>query len=156
MPANQVKAVADTLLANLGVEGLPFSPPLAAASGGPSPVTWLGTTGTAKLPFDYRARHVWIKASVDGGPPQDFLFDTGASVTVIDSGWAAAHGLKTQGRMQAAGAGAAGGATFATLDTLRIASAAGDGVQLAGVKVAVRDVNPSFEPMSWRRLAGLM
>jgi hypothetical protein len=156
MPANQVKAVADTLLANLGVEGLPFSPPQAAASGGPSPVTWLGPAGTAKLPFDYRARHVWLKASVDGGPPQDFLFDTGASVTVLDSAWAATHGLKTSGRMQAAGAGAAGGASFTTLGSLRVASPANDGVELHDVKVAVLDVNPSFEPMFWRSMAGVI
>src|SRR6185295_14005313 len=155
MPANRVKAVADTLLANIGVDGLPFSPPQAASAGGPSPVSWLATPGTAKLPFDYRARHVWLKASINGGPPEDFLFDTGASVTVIDSGWAATHGLKTEGRMQAAGAGAAGGATFATLGSLRVASlepAGGkpDGVELKDVKVAVLDVNPSFEPLFWR------
>jgi hypothetical protein len=156
MPANRVRAVADTLLANIGVEGLPFSPPQAASSGGPSPVSWLATPGTAKLPFDYRARHVWLKASVNGGPPEDFLFDTGASVTVIDSGWAATHGLKTEGRMQAAGAGAAGGASFATLGSLRVASAVNDGVELKDVKVAVLDVNPSFEPMFWRSMAGVI
>src|SRR5262245_45105781 len=58
MPANQVKAVADTLLVNLSVAGLPFSPP-AADAGGPAAVTWLAEKGVAKLPFDYRARHVW-------------------------------------------------------------------------------------------------
>ena len=156
MPANRVRAVADTLLANIGVEGLPFSPPQAASSGGPSPVSWLAAPGTAKLPFDYRARHVWLKASVNGGPPENFLFDTGASVTVIDSGWAATHGLKTEGRMQAAGAGAAGGASFATLGSLRVASAVNDGVELKDVKVAVLDVNPSFEPMFWRSMAGVI
>src|SRR5436190_683950 len=159
MPANQVKAVADTLLANLGVEGLPFSPPLAAASGGPSPVTWLGTTGTAKLPFDYRARHVWIKASVDGGPPQDFLFDTGASVTMIDSAWAATHGLKTQGRMQAAGAGAAGAArraTLAWLGSMQSASDQHDGIEVRDVRIAVLDATPAFQPMFWRSMAGVI
>jgi hypothetical protein len=152
MPANRLRAVADTVLANVNTAGLPFSPPAAAVT----PVTWLGQKGTARLPFDYRARHVWLKASVNGGPPEDFLFDTGASVTVIDSGWAAAHQLKTAGRMQAAGAGASGGATFATLGTLRIASGSGDGVEVSDVKVAVLDVNPSFEPMFWRPLAGVI
>src|SRR5262249_23409138 len=70
-------------------------------------------------------------------------------------------GLKTGGRRQAAGAGAAGGATFATLGALRVASRApagekADGVELADVKVAVLDVNPSFEPMFWRKLAGVI
>ena len=155
MPANRVKAVADTLLANVSVQGLPFSPPQAASSS-PAPITWLSQAGTAKLPFDYRARHVWLKASVNGGPPEDFLFDTGASVTVIDSGWAATHGLKTEGRMQAAGAGAAGGASVATLGSLRVASPGKDGVELKDVKVAVLDVNPQFEPMFWRSMAGVI
>jgi hypothetical protein len=99
---------------------------------------------------------VWLKASVDGGPAENFLFDTGASVTVMDSSWAAQHGLKTQGHMQASGAGASGGASFATLRSLRVASAAGDGIELKDVKVAVLDVNPSFEPLFWRSLAGVI
>jgi hypothetical protein len=152
MPANRLRAVSDTLLANVSVAGLPFAAPHAAATD----VRWLKQPGLATLPFEYRARHVWLEASVNGGPPEHFLFDTGASVTVMDSTWAAEHGLKTLGHMQAAGAGAAGGASFATLDSLRVESAAGDGVQLAGVQVAVLDVNPSFEPLFWRRMAGVI
>jgi len=152
MPANRVRAVADTILANVSVAGLPFSPPAAEAA----PVTWLDEQGVARLKFDYRAHHVWLEARVNGGPPQSFLFDTGASVTVIDSAWAAEHGLKTQGRMQAAGAGAAGAASFATLGSLRVASAANDGIEVKNVQVAVLDVNPSFEPMFWRRMAGVI
>ena len=152
MPANQLRATFDTLLTNVPVEGLAFTVPGEAASG----VRWLKEAGRARLPFDYRARHVWLRASVNGGPLVDFLFDTGASVTVIDSGWAAEHHLKTEGRMQAAGAGAAGGASFATLASLRIQSDAGDGVEVENVKVATLDVNPSFEPLMWRRLAGVI
>ena len=84
----------------------------------------------------YRARHVWLKASINGCEPENFLFDTGASVTVMDSSWAAEHGLKTQGHMQA--------------------SAAGDCIELKDVKVAVLDVNPGFEPLFWRRMAGVI
>lgn len=152
MPANQMVATFDTLLANVPVAGLPFTLPGEAASD----VRWLAESGRARLPFDYRARHVWLKASVNGGPPQDFLFDTGASVTVLDSSWAAENGVRTAGRMQAAGAGAAGGAAFATLASLRIASATGDGIEVPNVKVAALDVNPAFEPLLWRRMAGVI
>ncbi len=152
MPANQLRATFDTVLVNIPVEGLAFSAPGEAASG----VRWLEDPGRARLPFDYRARHVWLKAGVNGGPPEDFLFDTGASVTVLDSSWAAEHGIKTEGRMQAAGAGAAGGASFANLASLRVASATGDGIEVENVKVATLDVNPSFEPLLWRRMAGVI
>ncbi len=153
MPANQLRTVADTVLANVDVSRLPFLPPHDAAS---AAVQWLAKTGEARLPFEYRARHVWLRASVNGGAPDHFLFDTGASVTVLDSAWAAEHGLRTSGRMQASGAGASGGATFTTLGSLRIASASGDGIALTDVKAAVLDVNPSFEPMFWRRMAGVI
>lgn len=152
MPQNQLRATFDTVLANVAVEGLAFTMPGETASN----VRWLGTAGRARLPFEYRARHVWLKASVNGGPPQDFLFDTGASVTVLDSSWAAEHGIRTEGRMQAAGAGASGGAEFATLSSLRVASDSGDGIEIPNVKVATLDVNPAFEPLMWRRMAGVI
>jgi PDZ domain-containing protein/aspartyl protease len=152
MPANQLRATIDTVLTNVPVTGLAFTIPSESVSD----VRWLGQAGRARLPFDYRARHVWLRASVDGGPPQDFLFDTGASVTVLDSSWAAEHGVRTSGRMQAAGAGAAGGAAFGTLATFRIASESGDGIELENVKVATLDVNPAFEPLLWRRMAGVI
>ena len=37
-----------------------------------------------------------------------------------------------------------------------MASANGDGIELKDVKVAVLDVNPSFEPLFWRRMAGVI
>ena len=152
MPANRARAISDTVLVNVNVAGQPFAPPREQATA----LRWLLTDGVAHLPFEYRARHVWLKASVNGGPLEHFLFDTGASVTVLDSAWAAEHGIRTAGHMQAAGAGAAGGASFAALDSLRVVSAAGDGIVLSDVKVAVLDVNPSFEPLFWRHMAGVI
>lgn len=152
MPANQLRATFDSVLVNVNVEGIAFSMPDEKGSD----VRWLKSPGVAELPFDYRARHVWLKASVNGGPPEDFLFDTGASVTVLDSSWAAEHGVKTEGRMQAAGAGAAGGASFATLASLRVTGRNGDGIEVPNVKVATLDVNPGFEPLMWRRMAGIL
>ena len=100
MPANRMRSIADSVVANPSVAAVRFAAPLAEGAG---EVGWLLERGVARLPFEYRARHVWVKARVNGGPPQDFLFDTGASVTVLDSAWVAQHGLRTSGRMQAAG-----------------------------------------------------
>jgi len=153
MPMNRLTAVTDSVAVNPSVEGLPFRPPAEAAG---DAVQWLKQVGVAVLPVEYRARHLWLKVSLDGGPPEDFLFDTGASVTVLDSGFAARHGIATSGRMQAAGAGASGSATFATLGTLAIRGADGDGVEFAGVKVAVMNVAPAFSAYFWRNLAGVI
>lgn len=153
MPANRMRAVVDSVAANVGVAGVAFALP---DSGGGNRVTWLREGGRATLPFEYSARHVWLRASIDGGPEQDFLFDTGASVTVLDSTFAATHGIATEGRMQAAGAGASGSAAFAKLGSLTVRGADGDGVTLHDLRVAVLSVNPMFAPYFWRELAGIV
>ena len=153
MPANQMVTRADSFAVNVDVTTVPFAPP---DSSGATAVRWLSGTGEVSLPFDYKARHVWLKASINGGPPEDFLFDTGASVTVIDSTFAATHGLATTGRMQAAGAGASGSASFATLGTLTVSGAGGAGVALDAVKVAVMSVNPMFARFFWGDMAGVL
>lgn len=151
--ANTAIAQMDSVASGIAIPAGQFDPP-ANATG--AAITWLKTPGVARLPFEYRARHVWLKASVNGGPLEDFIYDTGASVTVIDSAYAAKIGLKSTGQMQAQGAGSAGGASFASLDKLRIQGADGDGVELANSKVAVLSVNPVLAPFFWKDCAGII
>lgn len=153
MPANRMRAEVDSVAINVSVEGLAFSLP---DSGGGNALQWLREPGTAVLPFDYSARHVWLRASIDGGPEHDFLFDTGASVSVLDSTFAARNGIATEGRMQAAGAGASGSAAFAKLGSLAVRAPDGDGVELRDLRVAVLSVNPMFAPYFWREMAGII
>lgn len=155
MVLNQLVAEVEEIRANAPMAGVPFSIPDSVVT---LPVTWLGQPGAARLPFEYAARHLWVRASVDGGPPQDFLLDTGATVSVLDSTWAAANGLAAEGRMQASGAGAAGGASFARVRHLRVQGVGdgSDGVDLSDLKVAVMSVNPMFEPYFWKPLAGII
>ena len=153
LPANNMRAEMDSVAVNVDVSRVAFALP---DSGGGNVVTWLRQPGAAVLPFDYSARHVWLRASIDGGPAQDFLFDTGASITVLDSTFAATHGIATEGHMQAAGAGASGGAAFARLRSLAVRAPDGDGVELHDLQVAVLSVNPMFAPYFWREMAGIV
>jgi hypothetical protein len=153
MPANMLRSTLQVIESGVDVSGIPFAIP---DSTGGNALHWLKRAGTAVLPFEYRARHVWLRASINGGPEQDFLFDTGASVTVLDSTFAATHGLATQGYMQAAGAGAAGSASFTTLGSLTVRAADGDGVELRDLKVAVMSVAPTFSRYFWRDFAGVL
>lgn len=153
MPANTMVARLDSVDVNGDMSAVPFAAPLPAANDGPR---WLTGAHEVELPFDYRARHVWLKASIGGGPAEDFLFDTGASVTVLDSTFAATHGLAATGQMQAAGAGAAGSASFATLPSLTVKGPSGAGVELRDVKVAVMSVNPMFTRFFWGDMAGVL
>ena len=153
MPMNQLTATLDSAAVDPDLSGVSFSPPVETSA---ADVHWLGRSGLAQLPIEYLARHVWLKVSIDGGPAEDFLFDTGASVTVLDSGFAARHGIVSSGRMQAAGAGASGSAAFATLGGFAVRGADGDGIELKGVKVAVMNVAPAFSAYFWRDLAGVI
>ena len=152
MPANTLSLLVDTLQVNLDVDPAHFSPPVPPAL----PARWLKRDGIAHLPFDYRGRHVWLRASINGAPPADFLFDTGASITVIDSAYAERIGLASEGRIEAMGAGSSGRASFAVLKSLRVESADSDGVELTDQRVGVLSVNSALEPYFWRECAGVI
>lgn len=151
MPANDVIVTFETLDVNADMSGAPFGVPGETATG----QRYLGAEGRAVIPFDYSGRHLWVRASVNGQPPRDFIYDTGASMTVIDSAYAAEIGLDTQGSMQGQGAGATGSVSLATLETLSV-EGAGRGVEMPGVQVAVLSINAMLEPFFWRPCAGIV
>jgi len=151
-PLNTIVVTLDSVWVNQELAPALFALP--AEQGGA--LKYLKTPGVARVPFEYRERHVWVKAAVNGGPPADFIFDTGASITVIDSAYAARIALPTEGRQQGQGAGAVGSASFAALQSLRVAGEDGDGIEMQDVKVAVLNVNGFLAPYFWRDCAGIV
>ena len=153
LPLNTATIVIDSLWTNADIDPAVFSPPQTATA-----VDWrfLRAGGPAAVGFEYSLRHVWLKASVNGAPPADFLLDTGASITVIDSAYAAEHGIRAEGKLQASGAGAAGGAALGHVDSLRVAGEGGEGVTISAQKVAVLALSPHLEPFFWRSVAGVL
>ena len=150
-PMNTITVRIDSVWVNEEFPAGLFTPP--SDEGG---VRYLKTPGLARLPFEYHARHVWLRASVNGGPPADFVFDTGASITVIDSVYAAKIGLATEGLQQGQGAGASGSASFAKLSSLTVAAPDGDGIEVKDARVAVLSVNSVLAPYFWRECAGVI
>jgi aspartyl protease/PDZ domain-containing protein len=150
MPGNDVRLTVDSVWIDAGFDPAVFEPRDLATRD----VRFLAAP-PARLPFDYSARHVWLRASVNGRPEENFLLDTGASVTVIDSAYAARVGLRTEGAIQVSGAGAAGGASLSRVDSLRLGGPGG-GVVLLGQKVAVMALDRWLEPFFWRSTAGVL
>lgn len=151
MPMNTVRAVIDSVAVAPSFPAATWAPPGESAGD----VRFAGGASRAVIPFDYSVRHVWVKASLNGGPLDDWLLDTGASVSVIDSAYAAARGVKTEGRIGVAGAGSSGGASFATFDSLAVPGEGG-GVTLGHQKVVVLSVNAHLQPFFWRPCAGIL
>ena len=150
-PMNTIQVTLDSVWVNEELPAGLFAPPSDRGA-----VRYLKTPGVARLPFEYQARHVWLRASVNGGPPADFIFDTGASITVIDSAYAAKIGLRTEGLQQGQGAGATGSASFAALSLLTVAAGDGDGIEVKDARVAVLSVNTILAPYFWRDCAGVI
>jgi len=152
MPMNTARFTVDSVWVNPPIAAAVFASPDEAAAD----VRFLDGGDAARVPFLYRTRHVWLKASVNGGPPDDFLLDTGASLTVIDSAYAARRGIATQGQIGVVGAGASGGAAFSALDSVVVRGENGGGVEIGHLKVAVLGLNAHLEPFFWRPIAGVL
>src|SRR5207344_40606 len=119
-------------------------------------VAWLKTKGIARIPFRYGTRHVWIKVSVNGAPPADFLLDTGAGMTMIDRSYAEKIGLVPDEPFAVEGMGGADAGSLAKLSSLRIGSSATDGVAMQDLKVGLVDFGEEVEAVMWRHMAGLI
>ena len=150
-PANDVDAELDSLRAPVEVEASMFLPPRAVTKD----FRFLGGGSSATVPMRYSERHVWVKVSVNGSEPQDFLLDTGASVTVIDSAFAAKLGLPLQGSMQGSGAGSEGRFSFSHLQTLRVENDK-QGVELSGQNVVVAGLSSYLAAYFWRDTPGIL
>jgi hypothetical protein len=144
----------DSVWVNVALPDGLFDPPASKAE----PVVWLKTRGTAQVPFLYSGRSIWVRASINGAPPADFLLDTGCSMTALDRDWASGLGLVPEGSSQVQGIGATAQSSFATVKRLRIAApgATGDGVEVRGLKVTLVDLGRGMEAVHWRRAAGLI
>jgi hypothetical protein len=151
-PSNDVDAVLDSLRAPVAVDAALFQPPTAVTKD----FRFLGSGSSATIPMRYSERHVWLKVSINGSPPEDFLLDTGASVTVIDSAYAAKLGLVSQGSMQGSGAGSEGHFAFSRVQTLRVEGKAGEGVELSSQNVVVAPLSPYLAAYFWRDTPGVL
>jgi hypothetical protein len=142
----------DSVWANVPVAGALFEPPAPRVDDH----AWLKSPGRAQLPLRYESRAVWVKASINGAPPADFILDTGCSVTSLDRDYALSLGLVAEGSSVVEGIGAQAEAAYSTVERLRLAGPDGDGVELRSLHVSLVDLSDWVEPVLWRKTAGLI
>jgi hypothetical protein len=120
------------------------------------PVAWLKTRGIARLPFRYKRGHVWVRASINGAPPGDFILDTGCTMSAVDQAFARQIGLESEGTMATSGVAGTGIGGWSQLRSVRIAGPDGDGVEVRDLKAGVLELSDELYRMEWEDEAGLI
>lgn len=102
------------------------------------------------VPFEFIENHLFVPVMVDC---HEWLWvlDTGASMSVIDRGYARKLGLEPEGSMTGAGAGNKVEVSFVTLPPYRV----GD-IEFAPQKLAVIDISDLFRSTSDLEIAGIL
>jgi hypothetical protein len=131
----------DSLFVNQPIDDsrfeLPPSDPLARTE-------WLGTAGHATLQFRFRREHLWLDASFDGHRPAEVMLDTGGSITLLDSAYAATLGLVTKGSALLHVRGSTYTVSLAAVDSIRIQDPLGQGVAIGALVVALLPLDERF------------
>lgn len=76
-----------------------------AAAAAPMAELRFAQGGHARIPFDLRGQHVWVRGRVNGSDSVWIVVDTGASAAAMDEGLARSLELRMTGEHQARGAG---------------------------------------------------
>jgi len=150
--ADAERQIVDSARTVRSIDPAVFAPP----AGSKPRATWLVKQGVARVPFLYGTRHVWIRASINGGPAADFLLDTGCSMTAIDPRYAEQAGITPEGNYQVQGMGGFSQASFARVSSIRVGADGADGVSLRDLKISIVDLGREHEHVMWRRMAGLI
>lgn len=142
----------DSVLVNVPFDEEVFSPPELRER----KITWLGAQGATTVPFKYGSRHVWVRVSVNGRPPADFILDTGASLTAFDKDWAFDNGIEPEGQSTVEGMAGTDDMAFARVGSLTLVGGKNRGVRLKDFRAGLVDLGESFEMSLWRKPAGLL
>ncbi len=146
------RANVDSIRAELPTAASGFAAPASTVR----PVTWLRARGAVELPFRYRRGHVWVRASINGTAPADFILDTGCTMSALDREYVRRIGLPLEGRLVAEGVAGADEGGWAPVRSLRLATPAGDGVEIRDLKAGVLELNDDMRVMEWDDAAGLI
>jgi hypothetical protein len=68
-----------------------------AARAGDLPGDLVGTDPGTTVPFSLQGGAIILQVAVNGAPPAPFLLDSGSSITILDSGFAARNGFHPEG-----------------------------------------------------------
>jgi hypothetical protein len=151
-PSTYYKEQVDSVWAKGPKDPLAFSPPGSTST----PVVWTGAKGRIELPFRYSLNSVWVKLSINGAPPAEFVLDTGAFNTCLDRGFATTIGLTAEGEYEAQGVGGYDTFGFTPLKSVRWSNAKGGSIEVRDLRAGVIGLQDALSSVEWGHTAGLL
>ena len=151
-PQSYVRADVDSFWVRAPRGADSFSPPGASSRG----VLWTKARDRIELPFRYQRGHVWVRLSVNGAEPAEFILDTGAFNTCLDRSYAQTLGLSEEGEHVAEGVGGYDTFGFTKLRSLKWSAPSGASVELRDLRSGVIELQDALSSTEWGRTAGLI
>ncbi len=146
------RMVVDSVRANVVMDSTIFSPPERAGRS----IAWQRAKSVVRVPFTYGSKAVLVKVSIDGAAPEDFLLDTGASLTALDEDFAYALGLRPEGDASVDGIAAKGDMRFARVASIALTGPRSSGATLHDFRVAILDFAEAGQIVLWRKPMGIL
>lgn len=142
----------DSAWVNVPADSALFSPPVLEQRA----IAWQRGGGEVRVPFVYSGKSVYVKVSINGAAPAEFMLDTGASLTVLDEDYARSLGLAAEGESSVQGIAAGGEMRFSKVASIALGGAGSAGATLRDFRVARVDLGKSSEILHWRKSVGLL
>lgn len=151
VPFSQVRFVNDRPVCETTLESVAFSPRIDDAGfNRPGERATVRLSRTEAIPIQHSHGELIMKVRLNSGEPLDFLFDTGASDTIVDRRTAAEHYLDKQGSASIAAASSAVSTQTSIIGKLELG-----GTALADVPALILDLTPQSRQLG-RHIAGII
>jgi hypothetical protein len=143
---DRLVSVTDNVIVNEGLTAEAFAKPAADFKD----YVFENDAASTTVPLEFFGKVPCVSVSIANSGPLSFLFDTGASISVLDSTVAAELGFETEGELGGTGAGGTGTATLALVPAMSVGE-----VTIGSAPVAVLDIS-AISDLAGKEIAGIL
>ncbi|UCE26603.1 MAG: aspartyl protease family protein [Candidatus Coatesbacteria bacterium] len=144
--ADTIVAVTEDVIIDAGVTAETFAMPV----GDFKDYVFEGDAASTTVPLDFVGKAPCVPVRIVDSEPLNFLFDTGASISVLDASVADELGFETEGELGGTGAGGTDTASLALVPSMSVG-----GVAVMNPMVAVFDISAISE-LAGKKIDGVL